>query len=188
MSVSETVYDGAATVGRAQALLQAVILTLVGIGVIVLGSYLLLSKPKRTYSINDAVLSKMTCPNVPTTSESTETVVTNIGQSCSYEVTYTYLDKSYTSSVSATLQYKVSNNDKVTIWIDPNNPIDLQFVADQNLKIPGIACIGLGSFLIIGFWMYYFVMKKSKVLAAVSGTAVTVNAGANIVQSIFKKR
>lgn len=158
-SVGEQIYSGVATFGRVWAVVSAIFGTIISIGLLILGIYIIRHK-SHLLSVPGSVVEDSKC----TTSYSQQRPATTCRTKISYDVDGT----NYTQTVdTGAMNYGKSS--KVTVWYSPGDPSDPEL--NPATKGMGWILIVIVFFICFGSWIWVWVTRKSKV-AAVAGGAI----------------
>ena len=171
----EELYSDSASFGRFMSVVGLVIGSVVSIGLVGAGIFVLTKKNPNTKSAM-AVVDSATC--VPSSSPGTF--------NCTLEVTFPLtgsgsgmFDDLYVHTTISTSDSKVMyiKGQKIEVWYDPNNPTQNVLTFEPNFKFMGWLLILAGAAVvgIAGFW--YWVTRKYKFAATVFG----IGAGAKLI-------
>jgi len=162
-SIGNEIYSGAADFGKIYAIISAIIGTLISIGMIIFGIYIIQHK-NHLVSVDGQVTTASYDCSIPTTNQNTYTT-------CKFDVMYQVSNQSYTKTFSSVETFSVG--DKVTVWYDPNHPEQGEY--NPPSKNIGWALIGFGVLIIIGSWFWVWMTRRYKFAAAAGGTAAAIN-------------
>lgn len=165
----ETLYSGEATFGRINAVIGAVVATFIGIILVVVGIFLMFHK-SHLKKIRGEAARNSQC-NQSQTCDSKGSCHTTYA--CTTPVKYTVGGKDYRENLS-TGSTSYETGDEVTFYYNPSDP-----TAIESAPAPpwiGWAMIALALVVVFSSWAWVYVTRKSKVAAAVGGTAATVGA------------
>ena len=161
-SIGSEIYSGAAGFGRIYAWISAIIGTLIAIGMIIGGVYII--QHKSHLKSVDGIVTKASYDC------STKTNDKNTTTTCKFDVSYT-VDKSYNKTFSSTDTF--SKDDKITIWYDPNHPDIGEFNPPD--KWIGWLLIGIAFLIVFSVWFWVWLTKRSKFAAAAGGASAVIN-------------
>jgi hypothetical protein len=145
------IYSGAADLGRVYAIIGVVIGTLIGIAMIVGGSYVLYKKDPFTASVTGKVVSR-SC----------------FASNCSIGVTYNVNGIAYNAGFTVAIQDPYVVGSSITVWYDPSNPNSSEVqrlphdVLGWGLIVGGVVIIAL-------VWFTLFLSRRYKFFAAAEG-------------------
>jgi hypothetical protein len=151
-----TIYSGLATFGQITSILRAVLVTLVALGLIGYGIYILWVNWDYSEDKNGMVLEDSNC-----TIQNGQQF-----QECSTKFTFSANGKSYTLTQSTLLSYK--KGDKITVFYKESDPQDSAKV-DFWPKNVAYILFGTGSVLLVLSWGWVYLVDRFKPLAAVTG-------------------
>jgi hypothetical protein len=165
--LSDELYSGEATFGRINAIISAIVITVICIVMIIIGITLLVHKSH---------LKKIegTCTGDSQCKKSTNCDDKNnchTAYSCTTPVQYTVNGKVYMKSLS-TGDSSYKKGDPITFYYEPSDPSVI-----ESSPVPtwmGWLLIGLAILFLFAAWSWVYVTRKSKLAAAVGGTAATV--------------
>jgi hypothetical protein len=157
-------YDGAALYGRFMALVSLVIGNIIAVVLIGVSIYLLVSKGKYT-EVTTGTIQEATC---------NQTFVRNgVSTSCILKIQIEVNGKTYdvSHSTSGSKQYFKGNTIKVRY--DPSNPQDSSI--EPSRALVGWILLGVGAFIIIAVWIYWWIVSTFKFAAAAQGVSSAYN-------------
>jgi len=167
-NLGDEIYSGAASFGIAWALIGAIFATIIGIGMIVGGIYILIHKDK-------LIDIQATITQINGGSGPCSKITDNpIQYSCSITLEYKYNGITYTGVQNYTGNANYYIGEVITIRINPNNPNDISL----NNPIPkwiGWILIVFALLIIIGSWFWYWASRKWKFVAAAEGVGGALN-------------
>jgi hypothetical protein len=168
MSVGDELYSDVASVGRTWALISAIIITIISLAAIIAGIVLLTKKGSRT---------KVSATIVKINNGDTGSVCPKISDnnySCLIWIKYNEVKEPVMYNYTGNTQYYVGQT--ISVWIDKNNPQNFDLDYTEPKKLGTILIVG--GIIILGFsWLYVWLTRKSKFIAAASGA----NLGLNII-------
>ena len=153
------IYSGAATFGHFWAYIQAFFSTLVMIGLIIFGIYILWTNAHLTTVIGTITRANYNC----TTTQNQNNKITT----CYVDVTYTINGKQYQQSYSTATQYTVGAT--VTVYYNPTDPKDSSISQIPNWM--AWLAIGGGIFIGISSWIWVWLTGRYKFLGAAAGVS-----------------
>ena len=162
-SLGNEIYSGAAGVGKIYAWISAVIGTIIAIGMIIFGIYIIQHK-SHLVSV-DGIVTKDSYDCSTQTQNQTTT------ETCKFNVDYIVNSKNYNITFSSTSKF--SNNETVTIWYDPNHPEQGEF--NPPSKGIGWGVIVLAIIVLFGVWFWVWLTGRYKFAAAAGGAAAAIN-------------
>lgn len=162
-SLGDEIYSGAAGVGRIYAWISAILGTIIAIGMIIFGIYIINHKSHLKFVDGTVTKKSHNC--------STQTTNNNTITTCLFDVSYVVDGRKYQSTFSSSNMYK--NGDIVTVWYDPNHPDKGEF--DPPPKSIGWVIIGISVFIVISAWVWVWLTSRYKFAAAAGGAAAAVN-------------
>jgi hypothetical protein len=161
------IYSGAASFGKVWAIIGAVMSTLIGIGMIIIGITILVHKDRNPHTTATVIA----CPKPDNNCCDAWTDANNVRQySCVLQVKYNVNGKDYTKVINTTgtTQYNVGST--VPISYDPNNPQDVKTSFPPPHWL-GWVLIVLALIVIFGSWVWVWLTRKYKFAAAAQGVA-----------------
>jgi hypothetical protein len=171
----DTLYNGAATVGRIKAYGGVVVATIVGIILIIAGVIVAIQPAsKNTVAATGTVSAVTSCAAVAGD--------TPAQYACALQVSYTYSGTGYSEALSITSPTSYAVNDSIAILIDPNTPTSITNTAGISTVLIGVVLIGL-ALLIMGLsWLTLYLTRKSKAFSALQGVGVGLGAVEDLVR------
>ena len=172
-SFGDEIYGGAATFGRIEAWIGAVVATLLGLAMLVGG--IMLATSHNVYTgkvqgtITQAICSQSQIPNQ------------GITYNCSLVVQYVVNGTPYLLNTSVSSGTNYLQGQFISVNYNPTNPADAQ-VNYGSAHLTGWILIGVGLFIIVVSWLWVWVTYKSKFAAAAGGVA----AGAGMIGSAIR--
>jgi hypothetical protein len=148
-------YKTSATIGRLIALLSLIIGLVIGIIMIIVGIVLLVKKGKYTEKTT-AIIKSSSCQGIQ----------------CSTVVEFTVQDKIVEATVSTIKPY--NRGESMSILYNKNNYKDVA-IKTNSKKFAGWLLMIIGFILILGVSVYYYIVQKFKVVAAVTGVGNMIN-------------
>lgn len=163
MGIGSEIYSGAAGFGQFWSFIQATIGSLISIGLVIAGIYVLYHK-----SHMKKVIGKSVQPSNCTTQKTEQGPI----QMCMTEVSYVVDGKTYTRLFSGNTEYaKIGMN--IIVYYNPSNPIDAEIETIQSWV--GWMLIGFALLITVGSWAWVWLTRKYKFVAAASGTMDVYN-------------
>lgn len=166
-SLSDKLYSGTVAYGKVQAIMGAVVGTVVSIVLIITGLVLVKRKAKLTDTINAVIVSDPFC-NQYADSSLVKFRCNNIS------LKYTVNNKEYTLNTSTDSTIKYTKGLNVNIYYDPANPSYASMTSD-NVKPLGWIFFGFGTLMLVSAWTWVFLTQKYHVAAATGGIASVIN-------------
>lgn len=158
--VAEKIYDATAAFGVFMALLSAIGGTLISLILIAVGIYMLQYKDP----YEGKTFAKVTASKCNTKDKNTTCVI-------DYE--YTVDNKAYKLS-SIQLQGTYVSGNTVNMLYDKKNP-DNHKLNPTNWKLIGWICIGIGIFIVIAAWVWFYITRTYKIAAAANGVGTVAD-------------
>lgn len=165
MGVGKDIYDSTASFGRIWALMGAIFATIIGLGMIALGIYLVVRKPDR-----DMVHGRITKINGLDTGrcQTVQNTQNSSTFSCTITVQYVYDGQTYVADVNYNGSTFYAVNQVIPVYVLKVNPTSIT-ISEPIPKWFGGVFIGVGAFLALLSWFWYWAAKKWKVVAAAEG-------------------
>lgn len=168
-SLGQELYSSSASFGKILALLSAIIGTVVGVGMIAGGIYIL-SKKRDTYS---EVLGKIIQVNGENSGSCSSTLfqgqdIEN-SMTCTITVTFNYNGKTYQHDINYNGVFNYSVGHEVKLYIKNNNANDVVLSKKTIPVFIGWILIAFALLIVLGGWLWYWVTTKSKIAAAAGG-------------------
>lgn len=160
MGVASAIYKGSASYGRFVAVVSAIVATLIGLAIIVMGVNHNISVSKRSSSSMATVKSK-NCSNSSSNSSNTNL--------CEYTVNYTDGNVEINNVTFSTTNDYILNS-IIPISYDPNNKRDI-IPSKDNKVSTGYGMIAFGILLILLAWAWVWVTRTYEFAASSSGIA-----------------
>jgi hypothetical protein len=165
-SLGSEIYDGAGTFGHIEAWIGAIISTLIGIVLIVIGVIALNHKTKLTANTQGKI-KDATCGDPYNDGNQQK-------YKCTVNVTYTVDNKEYNIIKNTDDDSKYFTGQMVTVYYNPSSPDKGELTSD-NSKTLGIVFIIVGIVIPLFAWLWLWITYKSKFAAAAGGVAGAVN-------------
>lgn len=165
-SLGREIYEGAGTFGHIQAWISAIMSTIIGIILIVVGVVAIRHKTTLTDSTIGTV-TKAECGDAYNDGN-------DIKYNCTVDVSYEVKNKEYDITKSVNDTSKSFKNEKLTVYYNPSSPKDGELNSD-NTKTIGIILTVVGVIIPLAAWLWVWVTSKSKFAAAAGGVAGAVN-------------
>jgi hypothetical protein len=161
-SLGDQIYSGSAEFGVIWALIGAIIATIIGVCMIIVGIYILVKK-STLQQVSGTVVS-VDPPSCGVGSGNPTTYSCNI--TVSYLVNTTHLQKIiwYSGSVI------YSPGQSITVYYNPSDPGDASLSGPVPHFIGGILIL-FGLLIPIGSWFWYYMSRRYKFVAAAEGMA-----------------
>lgn len=159
--LGDEIYSGASSFGLVYSLIGAIIGTIVSVIMIIGGIYMLFKK-------------------VNTVPVSAKIVGVNCVQgqndirNCNINVTYTYNNKVENKYIQYSGNVIYTNNQELTVYVNKDNDSEV-YIEQPSPKTIGSMLITFGLFILIGVWIWYWLTKKYKFLAAAQGVSGAYN-------------
>lgn len=157
--LGKEVYSGAASFGVITTSFRAILGTIVGILIFILGVYLVRYR-SRMKSITGKVLESSLCDKI------SDNLV------CTSPVEYEIEGTKYTHNLT-TNSNKYKKGDDIKLWYVPSKPEIPQY-SPISLWF-GFMIIGLAILLILGSWFMVWLARKNKFYAAIAGVGDGIN-------------
>lgn len=175
-SLGQELYSGTASFGRMLALFSAIIGTIIGVGAIIGGVYIL-SKKRDTYS---KVVGKIIQINGESSGSCASTLFQGPSMddntSCVITVVFTYNGKTYQHDINYNGAIDYSVGREVDLYIKNNDPNNVVVSKKEIPRFIGWILIGFALLIIFGGWFWYWATTKSKVAAAAGGVGGLLSA------------
>lgn len=156
--ILDNIYSGTADFGQIWSLISAIFVTLIAIGLIIGGIYIIWHNSHLRQVQGQVVKSSYQCS---TSSDKNG----NKHTSCKVDVEYIVDNKRYTKTFNSATQY--SSGQLITVFYEPNDPYDAYI--EPLPKIIGWLMI-VGAIVIAGMsWAWAYFAQKYKVVAAATG-------------------
>lgn len=162
----DDIYTGVSTFGRVVADVRAVVGTIFGLLLIILGIYLIIKKSHRTKTIQ-GIITNSDCQEII----KDNSIYFNCNLTVNYIINGVLQTKTFTLSDSS-VKYIISN--KITLWYDPNNISNIELASD-NLHSLGIGILIFGIFIIVFSILWAYLANKYKPVAAAEGIFDGIN-------------
>lgn len=166
-SIAESVYSGAATVGKIQATMGLIVGGIVAICMCIVGFFLVRSEDKLTEKTK-AIVQNAKC---------TETIVYEKNKNrttydCNLEVAYIVNNVPYVEFVKTTTKY--NTGESLEISYNPTNPKEIA-VDHIPPKVLGVGSSVVAIIIILSVGLHFYFAKKYEPYAAVQGAMTTVD-------------
>lgn len=168
MGAGDELYSDVATVGRTWAFISAIIITIISL-ISIIGGIILLTKKGNRIKVSATIVkinngdTGNTCPKI-----------SDNNYSCLIWVKYDQVKTPVMYNYTGNVEYYVGQT--ISVWIDKNNPQNFDLDYTEPKKLGSILIVA--GILILGFaWLYVWLTRKSKFIAAASGA----NLGLNII-------
>lgn len=158
--IGDQIYTGAASLGMLKANIIRIGGTIIGVILLCMGIWIWTKKEKYSATIQGKVIDAQ-CPPV----------VKDQIQECLLKIEYIVNEKTYTFESKKVGYY--AKDYGIEVRYDPTNPE--QATLDSSYKTTGMILTGVGLFLIVAGWIYWYVVKRYKFAAAASGVSVGWN-------------
>lgn len=162
-NLGSQIYSGVSKLGEASSWLSAIIGTLIALGLIGGGIYLIYRSHEYDLSVECVVQNDSSCSTTTTTINNQ----TQTSEICSTELVYSINGKKYSTTVNNSIKY--DKGDKVQMWYqkkDPSSPTTLSKTATSTT---GWICLGVGVFILVAVWIELFLSIRYKPFAAFEG-------------------
>lgn len=160
-SLENDIYSGAASFGLFYTLIGAIIGTIVGIIMIISGIFML-NKKLNIELISGKVLNLNCRP------------LQNNEQNCSINISYRYNNLDYTNYIQYTGKNIYASNQLIDIYVNKDNATVI-YIEDPDTHGQGRILLFSGLFIILAGWIWYWISKKYKFLAAAEGVSGAFN-------------
>lgn len=167
-NLGNEIYEGAAVGGRAMSLISAVTASVISIGFIAFGIYLIVHHPVYTEGPVTGTLTVLPNACVATITNG------NSSSSCTFDVKYTTKD-GVNLTKGMTKKGSYTNGQTVDVYYNPNNHSDIMIENNDNTTIFGWIMIIIAVIVVIGAWLWVWLTNKYKFLAAAEGASTAVN-------------
>jgi hypothetical protein len=168
-STGDQLYTGVSSFGVIMSDIKAVLGTIIGLIMIIVGIYCLTKKDLRTSTTSGTIVSE------DIDQQCIETINNNsIIYSCYPMFSYTINGTLYSKRIKIDGNKKYFKGNTLTLYYDPNNIDNIDTVSDD-LKMVGWMLIGFGIFIMIGSILWAYLANKYKPIAAVEGIFSGVN-------------
>jgi hypothetical protein len=158
-NLGEEIYSGTADFGKAMSLISAVIGTIISIGLIIGGIYLITKKNVYTGKTSGKVI------------EAHCSEQNNI-TTCHIRVSYTVDNKEYI--ISKDTNNWINLGDTVDVEYNPLDPSNAE-VQHMNPRLAGIILLSIAVFLLVAGWLSVYLTRRYKAFAAISGVSSGIN-------------
>jgi len=159
-SLGNRVYSGTASFGRLWAVIQAVIATIVGIIMVIVGAYIIKHRSDMI-SINGSVLEKSSCVTRMNNGETYRI--------CKTKIEYEIDGEKYTKEISTGTSEFEKGEDNITIWYSPVEPDKPEY--DPAPTWSGWMIIIISILVVLGSWFWVWLTRKYEVVAAAKGAS-----------------
>jgi len=182
-STYSKIYSGTASFGAIMSDIKAIIGTVIGIIMIIVGIVLLRHKQKETMK-GTAIITNTNPCSVSASKDDKGNPVIN--WTCNINATLLNDDgtqSNYSNIINAgniqssTPPYEYGQ--KISVWYDPNNKGNFSLTSDD-YSVVGWFLIGFGIVAIIGSWVWAYFANKYKVIGAYEGVSTGVDFVKNI--------
>lgn len=167
-NLANEVYDGAATIGKAAAVVGLIIASLIAVIMIIISISIIRAPPDTRTTAATGTIKSVACRTDQN------------GKICSFNIDYTVDVKTYTLFATSSTDYAIGNT--IGILYDPAHPENARLAADAgNLKIFGWIILAVATVIVafaIGNW---WLTTKSKAYAAIDGVGAVARAVGNVV-------
>lgn len=161
--VGTQLYTGAADVGKIWATISAVLATVVAVGMVLGGIYIIYHRSHLKYVTGKVTKSSYNCVKQSTKNGAITT--------CKVNVSYSIDGKSFMKTFTSSTLYKVG--DDVDVYYDPTDPKDTEI--NPIPKWIGWALIGGAAFIVVSSWIWVWLVNRYKFLAAAQGVKGVVD-------------
>ena len=158
--IGDDLYDGAASFGRFMATVWLVIGTLIGLVLLGISLYLLLTPPKYSEEAT-AKVKEVKCDRVPSGDSR------GMLNDCIMKIEYTVDDKPIVKDYNSKGSKYYTTGDNIKIRYNPDNPED--FTTAISRKTVGWILLGIGAFIMILSWVSWWIVNQFKFAAAATG-------------------
>lgn len=161
-SLENDIYSGAASFGLFYAFIGAIFGTIVGIIMIISGLVMLNKETIKIELISGKVLNLNCRP------------LQNNEQNCSINISYRYNNQDYTKYVQYTGKNMYALTQIIDVYVNRDDPSSI-YIEDPNSYTKGRILLFFGLFIVIAGWIWYWLSKKYKFLAASGGVSGVLN-------------
>lgn len=176
-NIGGTLYSGAAAYGRFTSMLGAIIMTIIGIGLIIGGIYLMVNKDKHSLTAK-AVITEAQCSQTQTTINNKP----SISYSCMLTIQYSVSNVLYTNKVQANGQHTYNKGEFITVQYTPSDPNDVELKPSISRTTIGAIMIGIALIMMLMSWGSAYLARKYKFAAAFQGIGSGVSTISNILR------
>jgi len=174
-SGADLAYTGLATYGLFNALIGAVVATIVGVIFVIMGIMELRSTPTKSISANIVGINNSAtavCPSSSNTNTVNNTTTTTTTYNCTLNLSFIYQGTTYTPSLSynGTSNYTIGQSLTVYFTDDPS-----KVSLTENNPSTGWIAIFLGIGISALAWVMYWAARKWKAVAAIEGGESLIN-------------
>ena len=184
MNTSDAFYEGAAWYGRFDAIVGAVVGSIVCCIIIGFGVYLITNEKTLTEStpgtVKKASTATKTCNAQTLTTTNNGVTTTSTNYRCELEITFEVNGATYTDTRTITSGTDYTYITNVTIYYNPANPNEFEIHPELDPKLIGGIMLGAGVLGLIATWTYTYFVFKSKTFAAVTGGVAAIGDVARI--------
>lgn len=155
--IGTTIYDGAAAYGYFMSYISLIVGNIIGIALVVLGLHLIFKKDKFSAKTT-AVVKQEQCEKNTMSKDGAHTCFLELQYNASGSVVkkqYTTTDKIY------------NTGDEITIRYNPQNPQEI--TTALSARTLGWIFFSIGLFVLIGAWIYWYIIHTFKFAAAAAG-------------------
>jgi hypothetical protein len=162
-ALGQSIYDGAASLGIFMAYMSAIIGSIIGVILLIVGIWLLASK--QTYSkITSAIIKDADCKRV--------TEGKSVINDCVLSIEYTIDSKKYEKKIN-TRDNLYSIGSTIKIRYNPDVPTDTSTSVGR--KWIGIILLAIGLLILFGVWIHWYIVTTYKFAAAAQGVGTAYN-------------
>jgi hypothetical protein len=158
--IGDDLYDGAATFGRFMATVWLVIGTIIGLVLLGISLYLLLTPPKYSEHTTAKVI-EAKCDRVPTGDSR------GMVNDCLLKIEYTVDDKHIVKDYNSKSSTYYSVGSELKIRYNPDNPED--FTTAISRKVVGWILLAIGLVIMVISWVSWWIVTSFKFAAAATG-------------------
>jgi hypothetical protein len=159
-SLGNKVYSNTASFGKLWAVIQAVIATIVGIIMIIVGAYIIKHRSDMI-SINGSVIEKSLCVTKMNNGETY--------RMCKTKIEYEIDSKKYTKEISTGTSDFEKGDDNIPIWYSPVEPGKPEY--DPAPTWSGWMIIIISILVVLGSWFWVWLTRKYEVVAVAKGAS-----------------
>jgi predicted permease len=167
--IIDGLYDGSAAIGRTTSAIAAIIMTIIAIIMIIIAIYLLLNPSVYTKPVTATIISVDSSNPVV---DGNEKVTSQYNYSL--HVSYEYQSKEYTSILVTTSSNVYKKTDTIQVMLNPKDPNQIEESSSLSRKTIAWVIIGVSTLGLSISWLGYYLTRKSKAYAALTGVSNVV--------------
>lgn len=158
-SVGKDIYSSTASFGKLWAVIQAVIVTILGIVMVIVGVYIIIHRSNMK-NVTGNVLKQSSCINKMSNGETYRV--------CNTKVKYEIEDEEYTKEISTGTSEFETDGD-IQLWYSPVKPDKPEY--DPAPTWSGWMIIIISILVILSSWFWVWLTRKYEVVAAAKGAS-----------------